>query len=456
MAEFDFDVCVVGGGPSGVITAIQVGKAGYSCVILDKKPRAEIGHKNCGDALDGKHASILKNKIGIAFPSLEKGEARDIIKKVTIAANGLENKITALSPGFVVDRLKYGQRLLKIAEENKVEIRDNCTMRGLIVDDTQIMGVKYLDKNNNKQQIRAKITVDASGIIGSVRKEIPDELKNGIDYELDKKYTIKSYREIIQLKQGNHDFAEEIVLIYDDRIPPPGYLWIFSEGPTKLNIGIAWVKTDPYPEGKTLRNLYHELLDPYFDPSTYDVLYAGGGTIPMRPNFDSLVFNGGLLVGDAAAVVDPTTFEGHGPALESGRLAAKAITSALEKNSFKIKDLWSYNKEFMTYPGGMHGQSFIAAKFLRSFGVKNIELLLKKQIINEHELRDLFQNPDAKIGIFWIIKKILKLFPRWDLLFKIKPVVNQIEAVAKIYADYPDTPDNLNDWIIRRDKLLRI
>ena len=165
----------------------------------------------------------------------------------------MDNKITALSPGFVVDRLKYGQRLLDIALENNVEIRGRSTMRGLIVEDNQIMGIKYLDSDNNNHQIRAKVTVDASGIIGSVRKEIPDELKNGIDYNLDKKDTIKSYREIIELKVADHEFAEEIVLIYDNRIPPPGYLWIFSEGPSKLNIGITWVKTDPYPEGKTLK-----------------------------------------------------------------------------------------------------------------------------------------------------------------------------------------------------------
>ncbi len=456
MSEFDFDVCVVGGGPSGIITAIQLGRAGYSCVILDKKPRDEIGHKNCGDALDAKHVAIISNHMSIAAPSLEFGDARDIITKVTIAANGLKNKITASSPGYQVDRLKYGQRLLDIAVENNVKILDRSTMRGLVVEGDQITGVRYLDSENNNQQIRAKITVDASGIIGSVRKEIPDELKNGVDYHLDKIYTIKSYREIIELKGTDHEFAEEIVLIYDERIPPPGYIWIFSEGPSKLNIGITWVKTDPYPDGKTLKSLYHELLDPYFDPSTYKVLYAGGGTIPMRPNFDSLVFNGAVLVGDAAAVVDPTTFEGHGPALESGRLAAKAIISALEKDSYKTKDLWSYNKDFMNYPGGMHGQSFVAAKFLRSFGVKNIEFLLKRQIINEDELREVFQNPDAKVGKLWIIKKVLQLFPRWDLLFKLRPFVNQIDAVAEIYSKYPVSPDGLNDWIVQRDRILKI
>ena len=56
---YDYDVCVVGGGPSGVITAYSVAKAGYKCIILDKKPRDLIGDKNCGDALDGLYTLLL-------------------------------------------------------------------------------------------------------------------------------------------------------------------------------------------------------------------------------------------------------------------------------------------------------------------------------------------------------------------------------------------------------------
>ena len=88
----DFDICIVGGGPSGVITAIGVASAGYSVVILDKKSRDKIGDKNCGDALDGKHMQIIEREMKLQSPRIEVSEAQDLIAKITIAAGDIKNK----------------------------------------------------------------------------------------------------------------------------------------------------------------------------------------------------------------------------------------------------------------------------------------------------------------------------------------------------------------------------
>ena len=345
LAMFDYDVCVVGGGPAGVISAYAIAKAGFSCVILDKKPRDLIGDKNCGDALDGLHTDILMDKLGIKPPSLETGEARDLIKTITIAAGSLENKLSAETPGYLVNRLVYGQRLLQDAENVGVTIIANAAVRNVILEEDQIVGVEYFDKSGSKQSLRSKITIDASGIIGIVRKAIPDALKDGMKYEFDDDVVVKTYREIIRFKDGtDHNFREEIVLYYPPGIKPPGYVWIFSEGQNMLNIGITWVKSDPYPNGKTMKKLYHDYLDEHFSPDTYEIIHKGGGNIPMRPNFDSMVFNGAMLVGDAAGAVDPTTFEGHGPALESGRLAAETAITALRKDSFRKEDFMAIQR----------------------------------------------------------------------------------------------------------------
>ncbi len=453
----DFDVCVVGGGPSGVITAISIARAGYSCVILDKKPRHKIGDKNCGDALDSLHVDILTREMKISPPSLEKREARDILKTTTIAVKTLETKFSADTPGYLVDRLAYGQRLLTEAEEAGVEIIANSSVCELILESNQIVGVKYYDEKRIERQVLAKITVDASGYAAIIRKFVPDELKNAIEYSLPNDLTIVSYREIIKLnRKEDHNFREEIVLIYHENIRPPGYIWIFSEGEKKLNIGIAWVKSIDYPDGKSMKKLFHEYLDPYFDPKDYEVLTSGGGNIPMRPNYDSLVFNGALLVGDAAAMADPTTFEGHGPALESGRLAGKAIIKALKKKSFKVQDLWSYNKELMTYPGGMHAQSYLAAKMLDKLNTKGIHYLLSKKIITENELRTVFQDKETNLTLKYKIWKFLKAFPRWDLMLIVRKYVNLIEKAGDIYQDYPENPSDLNDWRDKRNSLLEV
>ncbi|MHA2098576.1 MAG: NAD(P)/FAD-dependent oxidoreductase [Candidatus Kariarchaeaceae archaeon] len=454
---YDYDVCIVGGGPSGVICGYAIAKAGYKCIILDKKPRELIGDKNCGDALDALHVQILSQELDIEPPSIERGEARDLINTITIAAGSISNKLSAQTLGYLVNRLVYGQRLLNDAEKVGAEILPEVSVRNVIIEDNHVVGVEYFDKGGNSHRIRSKITVDASGIIGVVRKSIPDELKNGINYNFNDDVIIKTYREIIKLKsKEDHQYREEIVLCYPDGIKPPGYIWIFSEGPKMLNIGITWVKSDPYPNGKTMKKLYHDHLDKYFPPDSYEVVHKGGGNIPMRPNFDSLVFNGAMLVGDAAGTVDPTTFEGHGPALESGRLAAEAAISALTTNSFTIDDLWQYNTKFMKYPGGMHAQSHIAANMIRDIDVSGLNFLLKRKIITEDMLRNLFQEKDAEIPNSELFKKFLKAFPRWGMMVKLWKYMTLIEKAEEVYEKYPEASPGLQKWRNMRNNTLKM
>src|SRR6266566_6280381 len=45
MAQFDFDVGIIGGGPAGAATASYLAKAGLSCVVFERElfPRPHVG-----------------------------------------------------------------------------------------------------------------------------------------------------------------------------------------------------------------------------------------------------------------------------------------------------------------------------------------------------------------------------------------------------------------------------
>ncbi|MDH5401060.1 MAG: NAD(P)/FAD-dependent oxidoreductase [Candidatus Heimdallarchaeota archaeon] len=449
------DVAIVGGGPAGCIAAITIARAGYSCVIVDKKIKQEIGNKNCGDALDGKHIDILLREMNIEPPSLENGEARDEIKRINIAIESLEHKITAPVPGFQVDRLVYGQRLLNIAESEGTSIITEANVRDIILEENQIRGFRYYHQGE-KKEIRAHITIDASGFIGVIRKQIPEALCNGIDYSIKKEDSIATYREIVKFNENkNHNFENQISIIYTDRIPKPGYAWIFSEGKGKLNLGITWQKSLEYPDNKSMKQLYHECLDPYYPPNSYEILDSGGGNIPMRPNFDSLVVNGAMITGDAGSLADPTTFEGHGPALESGRLAGLTAISALKKGSYLVENLWDYNVNIMKYPGAMHTQSFLTRKLLERVKNKDIIFLLNRKLITTQDLIDIFEF-GKEITFKQKIVKVLKTFPRWDLIYQLKKTISLIEATVDVYNQYPTTPSGLQSWRELRNKKLNL
>ncbi len=437
------DVVIVGGGPSGVVAAIKIAKEGYGVVVLDKKRKEKIGNKSCGDALDRVAPDLMKQELGIDYPRGD--ELPSPLEHLTFASISLKNKLTAHTPAFIVHRLNYGQRLLRIAEENGAIIAGEAKVRDILVENDQIVGVKFFHEGELKE-IRSKIVIDASGYVGTIRKLIPGSMKNGISYDVPPEHTVATYREIIRLEKP-HDFQEEIVLLYHDSIPIPGYAWIFTDGPNQLNIGVTWPKHIPYPEGKSLKQVYHEVLDPLIDPSTYEVVHHGGGQIPIRPPFDSLVFNGVMLVGEAGCMVDPTTAEGHGPSLLSGYKAGVAAVKALKDGDYTVNGLWSYNKDIMTYPGSTHAMSYQALQYLKAVGPKGMAFFLKRKVVTEEDLIELFQKRDFEFTLWMKVKKVMKVLPRIDYLLRLGKTIQKVELADKIYKSYPETPEGLKSWI---------
>lgn len=446
------DVVVVGGGPSGTIAAYVIAHQGYSVVLLDKKQRYMIGNKTCGEALDIKAPALLLEKYGIELPT--KDEVSSQVETISFSASTLANRLSASAPGYIVNRLNYAQRLLSLCESVGVQIVDQTKVRNVITKGDQIAGITY-NRLGDEGKIEAKITIDASGYVASVRQAIQGEMKRGITYSNNPKYTVASYREIIEFDEP-HKFQKEILLWYLDKIPAPGYAWIFTSGEYRLNIGLTWHKLVPYPNGETLKSIYHDIFDELFPPNSYKIIHSGGGQIPIRPPFDSLVFNGVMLVGDAGAIVDPTTQEGHQPALLSGYEAGITALEALEKNSFRIADLWMYNKRIMKYPGTVHAMSFMLSKFIIDIQAKGLAIFLKRGLIIEKELIEIFQTKDYVMGFWTKFKKALKMFPHINLLLKLKRTLDIIETASEVYESYPETLEGLNAWRKYRNETLDV
>ncbi|MHA2501391.1 MAG: NAD(P)/FAD-dependent oxidoreductase [Candidatus Kariarchaeaceae archaeon] len=458
-AEFDYDVIIVGGGPAGVSCAITVAQAGYKVVIVDKKSRERIGDKTCGDAIDKAALLRLNERIGLELPS--GAEVSDPITKMSIAADDIDIKLSLDAPGFQVNRLIYGQRLLKDAEKLGVEVISDAPVRGILTEEvngeTYLTGIKYR-KDGEEVVIRGKFTIDASGAYAAIRKELPDEfLNDGIKRELDDDELWPTYREIIQLKSevAKHRWRNEIILMYDDDYPPPGYFWLFTEGEGALNFGIGWEKTQDL--GKLKEKLHAEMAQ-YFSPDQYDVIARGGGQIPFRPPFDSLVFNGGALAGDAACMVHPVTAEGHGPALDTASHLGTSIISALKDDRRDRDSLWGYNVNVAHHYGEKHMAAHTMKEMLRSVGADGLKFLIEKEIFKEEELNLIFAGTEITNAVSNLekLKRLLKLFMRPSLLLHLKKLLTYSNRVNDIYQAYPTNPEDLANWRKERNEALNV
>ncbi|MHA2169794.1 MAG: NAD(P)/FAD-dependent oxidoreductase [Candidatus Kariarchaeaceae archaeon] len=441
-----YDVIVVGGGPAGSIAAITLARAEYNVLILDKKPRDLIGDKTCGDCLPPHVPRFLKKELSIKFPHDK--EVEDVYKRVLLGTQ--EHHITWHTgknfSGYILDRHIYGQRLLKEAEETGVHIIDNASVRELIIENNFVTGVKYF-KNKEKKEAPASLVIDCSGAQAIVRKNLPDNFSYGLPRNVDDRYLCITYREIIEMREGySHPWQEAILIHYHDDIPKPGYFWIFSKGPQKLNVGTGWLKSDDQDLDKPLKQLYRDTLHKYLDPKSYTVVKTGGGQLPTRLPFECLTFNGGVVCGDAGAMVDASNAEGHGPALRSGYYAARVADKALQSSDYSREGLWEYNTAIMYDVGQKSAIGWVGHMFLRDLSGSDINRIMSKNI---H-----FGGNGILRSFKAILKQLIALFPRYGYVLLTLKYFLKRQKLVKHYRDYPRDPKKLDYWIMKRNKII--
>ena len=127
----EYDAIVVGGGPAGVSLAYTLSKLGKSVILLDKKKQDQIGNKTCGDALDGKSPTILNEAFGLEMPKGD--EVSDVLTNMAIVTPS--TKLYLDAPGYTINRLEYGQRLLQECIDLGVKVVAQAPVREVIIED---------------------------------------------------------------------------------------------------------------------------------------------------------------------------------------------------------------------------------------------------------------------------------------------------------------------------------
>ncbi|OLS14196.1 MAG: geranylgeranyl reductase, partial [Promethearchaeota archaeon CR_4] len=290
---------MVGAGTGGTTAARFAGRAGLKVCLLDTKPREKVGEKVCGDAVGGEIFDIL----GIDPPRKE--DLAWKVKGAKLVSPDRQTSIMMVDPsqaGYIVNRREFGQRLLDEAlGAGSVEFRERTFAKELIVEGGAVKGVKVRDKTKSgTEEIRAKVTIDATGYHTPLRKCLDSPfIERDIDEERD---SIICYREIVDLGTAGDFDPDYIVITLDQKLAPGGYLWHFPKNKTSLNIGIGtYLKFT-----REIKKLYFQnAFQPYVNAKKYTVTARGGGLVTVRRPIDSAVEDGVMFVGDAAAQVNP-------------------------------------------------------------------------------------------------------------------------------------------------------
>ncbi|MEM0439364.1 MAG: geranylgeranyl hydrogenase [Desulfurococcaceae archaeon] len=441
--EKKYDVVIVGAGVAGATAASLISRMGFSVALIDAKPSYRVGDKPCGDAI-GKHHF---EEVGIKPPSGE--ELDGLVKGILLYSPSEEVVLTIEGEGYEINRVKFTQRLIRESIDNGAEYYDETNASAPIIENGFVRGV-IATRMGEKLVFRSNVVIDASGSARSIVRRLPPEWP--VVDPIKPEDTQIAYREIRILEEWI-DKPEYIRIYVNQKIAPGGYWWNFPKSIARtVNVGLGVQNGKGYEHPRTY--LYKYILTrPEFKNSK--IVETSGALVPTRRPPYSMVWNGIMVIGDAAYTVNPV----HGGGKGSGMLAAKAASIAFAKASeigdYSAKGLWIMNKLYIDYYGAKQASLDIFRIFLQKLSDDDIEYGLRKRILKESDLYEtsitgVIKN---KRSVFDKLGRVIAGLGRPSLLAKLIVAAEYMDKMKKLYEEYPDTPEKLGEWIHRVNSL---
>ncbi len=447
LSENTFDVIVVGAGTGGSIAAQFAAKNGLNVCLIDRKERYKIGNKICGDAVGKEVFDVLK----IEHP---KGKELSCnIKGVKLYSPDRTKCITMIDPrqtGYIVDRVEFGQRLLKDALNSGVKrFLDETMALDLIYDNERVTGVKVKLKDGTKKDLKSKIVIDASGLYSPLRKKIKNDI---IEKDFAKEDAIICYREIIDFPSKDQDVQdlEYISIILDQEKAPGGYIWYFPKNKHSFNIGIGTFMD----YGGKVKDYYKEnVFKEYVKSSNIEIYSSGGGVCPVRRPLWSCVSDGIIFVGDAGLQVNPLHGGGIDPSMRAGYFAALTAAGAIENHDYSVEKLWDYNVKIMTNFGAEFASLDLLRRFLQSLSNTDLNFGLGKEILTASDILQIAETGGITLSLWDMVFKAFKGISKPNLLLDLNYLRIRMNEIYDLYMNFPRNINQFEDW---KDKVKKV
>ena len=329
----NYDVIIVGGGPSGSMSAIEIAKAGYSVCILEKD--RDIGMPvRCGEAIG--YTGLTQ-----FFSPKSEWIASEIKGANLIAPGGIKLNIPFRDEtGFILNRRIFDYDLSRIAVSHGAEVYTKSYVKELIIENDFIKGVvlNHLDK---EVKMKAKLVIGADGIESRIGRW--GNIKTSV--------RMKDMESCVQYSVANINVESDQMTMYvGQEYAPGGYLWIFPKGDGFANIGIGI--SGKYSKNKSAKKYMDDfILQNYPDVSILTTVC--GGVICSKPHKNP-ISNGLMLVGDAAHQINPMTGGGIASGMRGGQIAGEVAIKALEKGDYSENMLKLYPKKIFKVFGKTH------------------------------------------------------------------------------------------------------
>ena len=362
-----FQAVIIGGGPAGAAAALYFKQAAITVALVDKAvfPR----DKSCGDGIPLKTFRMLE-ELGVREEELFTGGFR-ISGMSVYAPSGAEAHFGKASADSAtksgcIPRKYFDNLLFQKAKQKADAVYEGYKLAAMTKTESG-WRLKLTDSiEEGVMEVETELLIGADGA-GSFTAR-----KSGL-LAVDKGHSFEGLRQYYTGKTFNN----RVQIFYDKRILP-GYVWVSPVAENRANVGIMAPRRDSRKDQIGLRQIFNEICNT--NPALNEVLSGAKPESPVRGAILPLGNMPGnrtgdriMLIGDAAAFINPLTGGGIYFALQSAQAAARIGSEALQKGSVQKEDLAAYErwyKESLTpgfYYAAWFKKKFASERFVNGF-----------------------------------------------------------------------------------------
>lgn len=393
MKKREYDVVVVGAGPSGSMTAKFMAQKGYDVLLIEKRPI--IGSPvRCGEATTSRKR--LADFIDVVDDFIETD-----LMGITLFGQG-GHKVSKDWPyvGVMLDRLKFDPYLAAQAEKAGAEVITSarCCDVKLPHNGTRNIVIEY---QNEKFDVSAKIIVAADGVeslvgrwAGLKTRALPPKTCTAIDLHVEGILGPDEAKGHLVFWHG-HDYIND------------GYIWSFPKLKSQTtNFGLGFLM--PKLGAPNPLELSYQWLEKLYPGSKVNGVV--GGAVPVGGTLEEYVADHFLMVGDAASHTNPLTGGGIIAGMYSGVIAAEHMDAAFKAGDFSKVFLEQYQKDCWNRFASNHAQEKEVRDYVLQMTAEEQDRFygLVAEYMDKGMLSTLIKNPRLSWKYFRDFKRMLK------------------------------------------------